>query len=285
MERGERGRAAELLEPAAPEGADPKFNTADAEVTAIWDALQRRQVDFAIAQEVPAYRASVRWRGARTVLDVGTGNGYYLRRIATLFPGKAYRGIDTSKELIARAHSEEKGHACLEFVCRDVADEPDCHDFVIMRLLLQHLADPEAMLERAARVTAAGGAALVIDCWDAVRRFEPDLPAFRAFFRAYAEHQAAMGRRRDVVDRLPELARRTGAWRVADQQKVMITSSAPGQLARFREIYGRFIDMVERAGTLEHPFDVVRREWAWWCGLDGAYAQVGLNLVTLHRPA
>jgi hypothetical protein len=86
-----------------------------------------------------------------------------------------------------------------------------------------------------------------------------------------------------VVDRLPDMARRTGAWEVVDHLRLIITSSAPGQLALFRKIYGSFIDMVERAGTLDHPFEAVRREWRRWCGLDNAYAQVGLNLVTLHR--
>jgi SAM-dependent methyltransferase len=283
MENDGREEAAVLLEPAAPDAPDQKFNTADAEMTAIWDALQRHQVDFAFAQEAPAYRGSAPWRRARTVLDVGTGNGYYLRRIASLFPDKVYRGIDTSRELIGVATRGGGAAAPIDFQCRDVADEPDRHDFVIMRLLLQHLANPEAMLAQVARSTAYDGAALVIDCWDAMRRFEPDLPEFRQFFRAYAEHQAASGRRRDVVDRLPDMARRTGAWEVVDHLRLIITSSAPGQLALFRQIYGSFIDMVERAGTLDHPFEAVRREWRRWCGLDNAYAQVGLNLVTLHR--
>lgn len=278
-----RGSTARLLEPPAADGADPKFNTADADMTAIWNVLQRRQVDFAIAQEIAAYRASERWRRARTVLDVGTGNGYYLRRIAAFFPDKVYCGIDTSKELVAVAEGEPGPDARLEFCCRDIVDEPSRHDFVIMRLLLQHLADPEAMLDQAALVTAPGGAALVIDCWDAARRFAPDLPEFRRFFQAYADHQATMGRRRDVVDRLPEMARKHGMWDVADHLRVLITSSAPGQLALFQDIYGRFIDMVERAGTLDYPFEAVRREWRRWCGLEGSYAQVGVNLVTLHR--
>jgi SAM-dependent methyltransferase len=283
MENEGREEAAVLLVPAGPDAADQKFNTWDAEMTTIWDALQRRQVDFAFAQEAPAYRGSAPWRRARTVLDVGTGNGYYLRRIASLYPDKVYRGIDTSRELIGIATRGGGAATPIDFQCRDVADEPDRHDFVIMRLLLQHLANPEAVLAQVARATAHDGAALVIDCWDAMRRFEPDLPEFRQFFRAYAEHEAASGRRRDVVDRLPDMARRTGAWEVVDHLRLIITSLAPGQLALFRQIYGSFIDMVERAGALDHPFEAVRREWRRWCGLDNAYAQVGLNLVTLHR--
>ena len=278
---GER-TATGLLE---PEAVDAKFNTADAGVAEIWDTLQRRQVDFAIGKELAAYREGARWRRARTVLDVGTGNGYYLRRIAALFPDKAYCGIDTSRELVEIAAAEAGAASNLEFYCRDIADEPLQHDFAIMRLLLQHLSDPQTMLEQVGRATAPGGAALVIDCWDAARTFAPDVPAFRGLFQAYTDHQATLGRRRDVVDRLAEMAAKSGMWEVADHRQVVVASSAPGQLALFEDIYGHFIDLVEHTGELDYPFDAVRAEWRRWCALDGRYTQVGVNVVTLHRRA
>jgi SAM-dependent methyltransferase len=277
-----RRAATELLE---AEAVDAKFNTADAGVAAIWDTLQRRQVDFAIGKELAAYREGARWRRARTVLDVGTGNGYYLRRIAALFPEKSYCGIDTSRELVEIAAAEAAGTPNLEFRCHDVADEPGRYDFAIMRLLLQHLSDPQTMLEQVGLATAPGGAALVIDCWDAARTFAPDVPAFRGLFQAYTDHQATLGRRRDVVDRLPEMAAKSGLWEVADHRQVVVASSAPGQLALFEDIYGHFIDLVERTGEFDHPFDAVRREWRRWCALEGRYTQVGVNVVTLHRGA
>src|SRR5262245_53690264 len=216
------------------DGSDPKFNTADADVARIWDTLQRYQVDFAIEQERTAYETSLAWQRARTVLDVGTGNGYYLRRIASLFPGKAYRGIYTSQELIAIADPTDG----VEFRCHEVAEETRGYDFAIMRLLLQHLTDPEAMLASVARVTAPGGAAFVIDCCDALRRFEPDLPEFRRFFGAYAEQQASIGRRRDIADRLPDVVRHGREWRVGDHLRLVLSSTRPGNLGYFRRIYG-----------------------------------------------
>ncbi len=55
-------------------------------LTEIWDRLQRLQTNFCINQELPAYYTCPQWEKARTVLDVGTGNGYYLRKIAARFP-------------------------------------------------------------------------------------------------------------------------------------------------------------------------------------------------------
>jgi ubiquinone/menaquinone biosynthesis C-methylase UbiE len=277
-ERSAQGAVLELPEPTG----DPKFNTAHHGLTELWDELQRLQVDFAIEQEVAAYHRNPAWPETRTVLDVGTGNGYYLRRLAARFPGKRYCGIDTSKELIAIA---ERGPATdgVEFHCREISAESASYDCVIMRLLLQHLADPDAMLGSAARVTARGGCAVVIDCWDAARRLEPDLPEFRRFFAAYTRQQAGTGLRRDVVDRLPEIVAARSDWRVAGHLRPIVPSTRPGNLECFRRIYGSFIDLIAISGTLTYDFERLRAEWNHWCRLPDAYAQVGLNIVTLER--
>ena len=60
---------------------DPHFGTHKRDILRIWDQMQRLQTDFAIAQELSFYYASPQWHEARTVLDIGAGNGYYLKRI------------------------------------------------------------------------------------------------------------------------------------------------------------------------------------------------------------
>lgn len=262
--------------------SDPLFKTEDAGLTAQWDAIQRYQVELAVRQELAAYYTSSEWAGARTVLDLGTGNGYYLHTIASYFPGKAYLGIDKSPELIERARRSGAVEG-VSFSQADFAETSGSYDFVIMRLLLQHLPDCAAVLNDVARLTKPGGAALIIDAYDAARFFEPEVPEFMRFFRAYAAQQAGFGLDRDVTEQIPDLIKAGGRWRVASQLQFTVPSTLRGNLGRIRLIYGHFIDIVERARTLAYDFARVRAEWRWWCGLSRAYAQVGMNIVQLER--
>src|SRR5215468_1538514 len=88
--------------------ADPLFGTKKPTLLEIWDQIQRLQTDFALAQELSCYYTTPQWHAANTVLDLGTGNGYYLQKIAGYFPDKVYRGVDLSAELIAIAQRESK---------------------------------------------------------------------------------------------------------------------------------------------------------------------------------
>jgi len=263
--------------------ADPNalFATEDRTLSEIWDAIQRHQVDFAFDDELQVYDRSD-WWAARSVLDLGTGNGYYLRRLAGLFPDKQYLGLDSSRELIAIAERSAAPPG-VRWQCADLASADGKFDFVIMRLLLQHQEEVEGVLRKVAELARPGGTALVIDARDEARVFRPELPAFRALFRAYTESQARKGRLRTVGARVLEEVRRDPRWRVGERESVTISSARPGNLAEFRTVYALFIDLVERAGGVDCDFDRVRAEWRWWCGLDDAHAEAGLDVLRLHR--
>lgn len=126
---------------------NPLFDPEDPVVVEIWDTIQRCQTDFALDLELIAYYASDQWNRAHTVLDAGTGNGYYLSRIATLFPHKQYRAVDICAEFLTKAARNYSGLP-IEFRCHDLFDVIGSYDFVIMRLLLQHLDDLGAVLDK-----------------------------------------------------------------------------------------------------------------------------------------
>src|SRR5262245_49022599 len=174
---------------------DPLFETQKPTISEIWDQIQRLQTDFAIAQELTCYYTSPRWHAAKTVLDLGTGNGYYLGKIAAHFPNKLYRGVDVSAELITTAEKEARQSNVFFSNC-NLFDVKERYDFVLMRLLLQHLDDIQAVLQHVAGLTNSEGAALIIDAHDPFRFFYPDLQEFTQFFAAYSEHERMAGRDR-----------------------------------------------------------------------------------------
>jgi SAM-dependent methyltransferase len=262
--------------------ADPHFDTHKGAIQSIWDQMQRIQTDFAIPQELSFYFTSPQWHEARTVLDIGSGNGYYLEQIAALFPEKTYTGIDTSAELVGIAN-RERSKKNVTFETTGLLDHTGTYDFVLMRLLLQHLDDIPAALDRVAQMTRPGGTALIIDANDTVRYFYPKLPQFTAFFAAYAEHELHAGRDRSVADRIEKALSESTTWIHGDTLSLLIPSTVNRNLELFTQTYSLFVDLVREVGDLTYDFDSVKEAWRRWSVLPDAYTQVGLNLIRLDR--
>jgi ubiquinone/menaquinone biosynthesis C-methylase UbiE len=71
------------------------------------------------------------------MLDAGCGRGRILNKLAALYPGSRFLGIDLSEEAIAyaRAEASRAGHANVQFVAADLSDfdqtaEPEAFDFI-----------------------------------------------------------------------------------------------------------------------------------------------------------
>ena len=270
------------MHPARPE--NPLFPAGDSRLLHIWDRMQRLQTDFCVNQELGVYYTTAKWRSARRVLDVGTGNGYYLGRIAEHFPDKTYTGIDSSQPLLEVAKREMRGRD-IALYCADLADfEADApFDFLLMRLFLQHVPSVSEALNDAARLTCAGGSVLVIDALDAARFFAPPAREFSTFFETYATLQRERSRERRVGEGLRAALRGRSDWKLGEQVRLVIPSTIPGNSKLFEENYGLFIDLVEIGGDLDYDFDAVRRSWAEWCRLEQAFTQVGLDVLCLER--
>ena len=52
------------------------------DVLTSWNRIMRYQVDFSFPLELPVYLSVASWHTAERVLDLGSGDGYYLRRLA-----------------------------------------------------------------------------------------------------------------------------------------------------------------------------------------------------------
>jgi SAM-dependent methyltransferase len=262
--------------------ADPLFKTKKPTILEIWDQIQRLQTDFAFAQELSCYYRTPQWHAAKRVLDLGTGNGYYLRKIAGYFPDKVYRGVDISAELIAIAQKEPKSEN-VSFSHSNLFDVREEADFVLMRLLLQHLSDVQAVLDHVAALVPSGGSALIIDAHDPFRFFHPELPEFTRFFAAYAEHERSTGRDRRVAKRVEQAIASSRVWKLGDTFQLLIPSTIPGNLDLFTRTYTLLVDLVDQTGELRYDFSTVKKAWRRWSERPDAYAQVGLNLTRIDH--
>ncbi|MBL0714117.1 MAG: class I SAM-dependent methyltransferase [Desulfosarcina sp.] len=263
------------------------FATRDQRLLAIWDEIQRVQTDFCFAQEVSAYYYSEHWiHNVKTVLDVGTGNGYFLSKLQTLFPEKDYTGIDTSREFIglAQAHLGSSG---VQLKTRDYFNVTGVYDFVIMRLFWQHLPNSrlEEALNKLTEITKPGSSVLISDAYDEVRYFLPALPEFRKIIAAYTNQQKSARRNRDIVTTLRDWAESMDLWRVGCDLPLILPSSIPGYLHLFGRIYELWLDLFEVLNELDIDFTPARKELKHWRDNAGAYTQAGLHVMRIDRIA
>lgn len=246
----------------------------------IWDRMQQLQTDFCFPTELPAYFMSTAWHRAEKVLDVGSGNGYYLQRLNSFFPEKIYHGLDNNSDLLKLALQDNRSDN-VQYTCIPFLDMRGRYDFIIMRLFLQHMADIDQMLNHASSLVGTGGSLMIIDAFDPARLYAPDLPLFMAFFRAYAAASARRGLDRDVQGRLRRAMETNRHWRVEGDRQIIVSSATPGNLELFRETYSHFIDLVEHTKAMDYDFSAVRDEWERWSGLEKAYTQAGLSITQL----
>ncbi len=109
-------------------------------------------------------------RATGRALDIGTGPGQILLKLALRLPGWEFTGVDRSPNMIAAARraAVEKGvppsRASFQVADGNLLSFPDqSFDLVMCNSVLHHLAEPLRMLGEIARLAAPGGAVLLRD--------------------------------------------------------------------------------------------------------------------------
>ncbi|MFH8385374.1 class I SAM-dependent methyltransferase [Kitasatospora sp. NPDC018058] len=153
--------------------------------------------------------------GGGTVLELGAGPGAVTRRLRAALPADTTLiAADIDGELLAHAAGPD-----VTLLVADGADLPlpdACVDFVLLRYVLQHVADPVAVLAEVRRVLRPGGrvACTEVDSalWGAA---EPSYPELAGVHAKMAAAQRADGGDRSIGRRLPRLLRAAGFEEVA----------------------------------------------------------------------
>ncbi|TDC53920.1 methyltransferase domain-containing protein [Jiangella ureilytica] len=146
------------------------------------------------------------------VLDVGCGPGTITVEMAALAaPGRVV-GVDASAEVVAAASDADTAGA-VEFRTGDAAALPfDDGSFGVVHAhqLLQHVADPVAVLREMARVTRPGGVVAARDSDYAGMFWHPRLPGLDEWLELYRTLASDNGGEPDAGRRLLSWAREAG---------------------------------------------------------------------------
>jgi SAM-dependent methyltransferase len=148
-------------------------------------------------------------------LDVGCGGGDVSLELARLAPNGQVTGIDLdeAKLDIARSEATATGMSNVAYRREDLFETPPDaarYDFIYVRFVLTHLADPAAGLAALCARLAPGGV-LVVEDIDFTGHFcHPDSPAFRRYLELYTKAVARNGGDANIGPRLPALMRAAG---------------------------------------------------------------------------
>jgi SAM-dependent methyltransferase len=150
-------------------------------------------------------------------LDVGCGPGEVMRLMAErVGPRGEVTGVDVDGALGAHALETLRatGHPQCSFQQLDVIGEDEVdgapYDLVFARLLLIHVDDPAALLEKLWRWVAPGGCMVIADYDILAAAVVPEPPVIADFVRIAQGTFSAAGRDLRTGMRLPELHVRAG---------------------------------------------------------------------------
>jgi SAM-dependent methyltransferase len=124
------------------------------------------QVEGYGAIDVPLLSRELRRYAGGDVLDVGTGNGSFLLKVAEANPDLRFVGIDHSVEFLAKARAGLDERSLPNVQLRQAffdAEHAEKHDVLFTRFTLQHSSNPHEFIRSVYRSLNPGGMFVAIE--------------------------------------------------------------------------------------------------------------------------
>ncbi len=224
------------------------------------------QLDLFWDQELALYRRCGLRNGIR-VLDCGCGPGLLLVKLHALYPGLQSVGIEVDPQLVDRARAavaKRSSGACQIFQqsITALAFPANSFDFVVARLVLEHLPDPAPALNEVLRVLKVGGRAVFVDNdFDFHERTFPNIAALDDLYAAYQTARRADRGNPAIGRELPLHVKKAGFASV-DFHVIAAHSSVVGDVAFLRaEGAGIPVQLVKTGYLASDAFERVAKDW------------------------
>jgi SAM-dependent methyltransferase len=183
------------------------------------------------------------------LLEVGCGVGAQSAILLQTFPRLHLTGVDVNGSQIAaakRAMASDPGLASrTEFIAMDAQDlrfDAGAFDAAFLCWILEHVPDPRRALEEARRVLAPGAPIVCTEVHIGSLWVDPSGPDLATFWRAYGEHQEALGGHPSVGAKLGDLLSCAGFRDIVTEAKLLHMDRR---------------DPVERAAIIAYSIDLM----------------------------
>lgn len=234
-----------------------------------------RTVDNSAAYLVPHLRSGL------SLLDVGSGPGTITIEFAErLAPGRVV-GIDASDDVVTQARDRAaEGGSAAEFQVADAyaLDFPDdTFDIVHAHQVLQHVADPVAVLREMRRVVKPGGIVAARDVDYVNVSIHPRLPGLEAWATLYQQVHRNNGGEPNAGPRLRAWAHAAGFSDVESSASIWCFASQEerdwwGGAWADRATKSSFADQALESGlATREELEFIREGWLRWAADDDGW--------------
>ncbi len=152
-----------------------------------------------------------------TILDCGSGPGYLSEKLLHILPGSRVTALEMDPSLVETArirllqYIDQKRCTVVQNSIQKMDLPNNTFDFVIARLVVEHVPDPLAACSELFRVVKPGGTVVVIDNdFDMHVRTYPHIPELNDLYNAYCKARSDAGGNPTIGRELPVLLKRTG---------------------------------------------------------------------------
>lgn len=162
----------------------------------LWDAFLEGQAELFFEPEIQWIANQSWWEEVQSVLEIGSGNGAYLSKLADQFQEKTFFGIEKLPMPVKQANERyARERVAFQEGDAEVFNEQFSNyaEVVLFRLTLQHLRNPLLALQNAWHYLQSNGYVLIIDSCDLAKRTSHPIPAIDQVLELVAESQRNSG--------------------------------------------------------------------------------------------
>jgi SAM-dependent methyltransferase len=259
----------------------------------LWSSFLSLQTELYFPWEVELMTAQSFWQEAKNVLELGSGNGAYLHKLSTRFPGKDYVGVEIRPHYVEQAKQKFSG---LEFREGDVEVENEEYfglfDVILFRLTLQHLKNPRPALQHAYKYLKSGGHVIIIESYDAARGSSHDIPSLEEALRQLNEQSKESKCNRQItMEILTELQNGNGLYKIAftslDVQGNPLRERTRLEGLRERKLYSNlallFLHIINRGYGVSVDFPSAYEEVKSYLEDENAWVCPGFHYFILRK--
>lgn len=149
----------------------------------------------------------------KDILEIGCGAGAQLNFLQQRYPQARLVGLDRSPEQLETARQRTQGVDLLLGQAESLPLPDASFDLVCLYWVLEHVAEPEPILNEVTRVLRPGGWVCLSEVHNPSMYFFPECPRALEFWKAYNRRQQELGGNPEIGVQLPYLANRQG-WKI-----------------------------------------------------------------------
>ncbi len=233
----------------------------------------KAQVDLFWKKEIKFYRM-FGLKDSMTVLECGSGPGYLIENLSAEFPNSSFTALEVDSYLfdILKQNAAMNGQKRYDVIQQSIMSTglPDnTYDFVITRLVLEHLPDPIGAARELYRVLKTGGKAVfVANDFDFHLRTCPDIPELKKLYDAYCRSRQAGGGNPKIGRELPGILKQAGFVNI-DMEIACAHSEITGdRLFLESEGIGISSQLVKEGYLTREALDEIAVQWHALLGSD-----------------